>query len=85
MVYNNIKNTSANHTPFALNYSYYPHISFENDVHSYLKSCLANKLAKKLRALISICQQNLHYAKELQKQAYDKVVQPHNYTLVENV
>ena len=32
-----------------------------------------------------ICQENLHYAQELQKQAYDKWVKPRSYVLGEKV
>lgn len=54
-VYNNIKNLSISYILFELNYGYHPHISFENNISSYLKFRFAKKLAKELRDLISIC------------------------------
>ncbi len=59
--YNNTKNASIGHTPFELNYGYHPRISFKEDVNPHSRSCLANKLAKKLRELMEICCQNLLY------------------------
>ncbi len=60
--YNNGKNTSTSYTLFELNYGYHPKVLFEDETNSHLKSCLANKLAKKLRELIEICCQNLLHA-----------------------
>lgn len=37
-VYNNIKNTSTNHTLFELNYNYYLYIFFKNNTNIYLRS-----------------------------------------------
>ncbi len=47
--YNNAKNASTGHTPFKLNYSYHPRVSFEEDVKPRSRSRSANKLAEKLR------------------------------------
>lgn len=64
-VYNNIKNASIDHTSFELNYKYYLYISFKKDIDPNLRSYSAEKLAKKLRELMSICQQNLFHIQEL--------------------
>ena len=58
---------NTGHIPFKLNCGYYLHISFKDDANSCSKPCLVKELAKKLRDLISIYQQNLFYAQELQK------------------
>ena len=63
--YNNAKNTSTNHTPFKLNYSYHPQVFFKDNFDFCSKSCSANKLAKELRELINICQQSLFYGQKL--------------------
>ena len=63
--YNNAKNASTRHTPFKLNYSFYPRVFFKDDVKSCSRSRFANKLAKELRELIDICQQNLFHTQEL--------------------
>lgn len=57
--YNNAKNLNAGHTPFVLNWDYHFRMFFKDKVDPYSKSRSTNKLAKKLRELISICQQNL--------------------------
>ena len=53
--YNNAKNASINHILFKLNCSYYPRVSFKENVNPYLRFCSANKLVKKLRELIEVC------------------------------
>ena len=60
--YNNAKNASTGHTPFELNCSFYLRVSFKYNVDFCYRSCSTNKLAKKLKELIDICQQNLLYA-----------------------
>ena len=52
--YNNVKNANIGHTLFKFNCSYYPRVLFEEDANSYLRSCFADKLAKKLRELIEV-------------------------------
>ena len=74
--YNNAKNASTGHTPFKLNYSFYPRVFFKDDIDFCSRSCTANKLAKELRELIDIYQQNLFYAQKFQKRAHDKSVKP---------
>lgn len=73
-------NANISYTSFEPNYNYYPHISFKDKVNFHTKSRLTNKLAKKLKELMSICQQILFHAQKLQKQAYDKRVKPCSYT-----
>ena len=63
--YNNLKNVCTGHMLFELNCDYYPQISFKDDIDPYSKSCSANKLAKKLRELMNIYQQNLLHAQKL--------------------
>ena len=74
--YNNAKDTSTRHTLFKLNCGFYPQVFFKDDVDPCSKSRSSNKLAKKLKELIDICQQNLFYAQKLQKKAYVKGVKP---------
>ena len=74
--YNNAKNTSIGHTPFEFNCGFHPQVSFEDNVNLWCRSCSANKLAKELRKLMDICQQNLFRAQELQQRAHDKSLKP---------
>ena len=84
-IYNNAKKASTNHTFFELNCNYHLQIFFKNNVDLYSRSRLANELAKKLKELINICQQNLLHAQKLQKKANDKGVKPQNYALKEKI
>ena len=63
--YNNAKNVSTGHTPFELNDSFHPQVFFKDDIDPCSKSYSADKLAKELKELINICQQNLLHAQEL--------------------
>ena len=63
--YNNSKNASTGHTPFELNYGYYPRISFEDKYDARSKSSSAKGLAMELRMLMNICCQNLLHAQDL--------------------
>ena len=83
--YNNAKNISTRYTPFKLNCGFYPRVFFESDVDPCSRSCSADKLAKELRELIDICQQNLLHAKNVQKRANDKSVKSQSYALGEKV
>ena len=65
--YNNAKNASTGHTPFELNCSYHPWMSYEDDVDPRSKSKLADKLSAELRELMIICRENLHHAQKFQK------------------
>lgn len=84
-VYNNTKNTNIDHMPFELHCGYYPHIFFKDKVDSHLKSHSTNKLAKQLRELLSIYQQNLLHSQGLQNRAYNKSIKPCSYALGEKV
>ena len=77
--YNNTKNASTGHTPFDLNCSYHPWMSYKKDVKPHFQSKLANKLSAKLRELMIVCQENLHHAQKLQKWAHNKGVKPRSY------
>ena len=83
--YNNTKNTSTGHTPFKLNYGFYPRVFFEDDVDFCSRSCSANELTKELKELINIYQQNLLHAQELQKKIHDKSMKLQSYALGEKV
>ena len=83
--YNNAKNANTGHTSFELNCSFHPQVSFEDDVDPCSRSCSIAKLAKELKELMDICQQNLFHAQDLKKRAHDKGVKPQSYTLGEKV
>ena len=77
--YNNAKNASSGHTPFELNCGYHPRMSYEEDVDPRSKSKSADELSAELRELMIVCQENLHHAQELQKQAHNKSTKPKSY------
>ena len=52
---------STDHMPFELNYNYHLQILYKKEVDPHSKSKSANKLLAELRALIIICQENLHH------------------------
>ena len=83
--YNNTKNASTGHMPFELNCDYHSQVFFKDNVVLHSKSCLANELAKNLRKLMDICQQNLLHAQKLQKRAYDKGMKPWSYVPKEKI
>ena len=83
--YNNTKNASADYTPFELNCGYHPCVSYKEDLNPCSKSRTAEKLSSELRELMTVCQQNLHHAQELQKQAHDKGIKPWSYAPGEKV
>ena len=77
--YNNAKNASTGYTPFELNCGYHLWFSYKEDLDPRSKSRTAEELSSELRELMTVCQQNLHHAQELQKQAHDKGVKPRSY------
>ena len=83
--YNNAKNASTSHTPFELNYSFHPRMSYKEDVDPRFQFKSADELSAELRELMIICQENLHHAQELQKRAHDKGVKPRSYAPSEKV
>ena len=76
---------STGHTPFELNCGYYFRVSYKEDVDPHSQSKSANKLLAELRELMIVCQENLHYAQELQKWANNKRVKPQSYSSGERV
>ena len=63
--YNNAKNASIGHTFFKLNCGFHPQVFFKDNIDFWSRSCFANKLAKELRAIMNICQQNLLHTQEI--------------------
>ena len=63
--YNNTKNASTGHTPFELNCGYHSRMSYKDDVDPRSKSKSADDLSAKLRELMIVCRENLHYAQKL--------------------
>ena len=78
-VYNNFKNASTDHTPFELNSSYHPQISYKEEVDPRCQSKSADKLLEELKELMIVYCKDLYHVQELQKQAYDKRVKPRSY------
>ena len=77
--YNNAKNTSTSYMLFELNCGYHPWVFYEKNLDSRSQSKIAKELSSELQNLMAACQQNLHHAQELQKQAYNKDVKPQSY------
>ena len=76
---NNANNASTSFTSFELNCGYHPRVSYKEDLDSRSKSRTAEELSSELRELMTVCQQNLHHAQELQKRGHDKGVKPQSY------
>ena len=83
--YNNTKNASIGYTSFELNCGYHPRVSYKKDLDPQSKSRTAEELSSELRELMTVCQQNLHHAQELQKRGHNKGVKPQSYALGEKV
>ena len=85
--YNNAKNDSTGYTPFELNYGYHLCVSYEEEeiLDPRSKSKTAEELSSKLQELMTVCQQNLRHAQELQKRRHDKGVKPRSYAPGEKV
>ncbi len=83
--YKNAKNASTNHTPFQVNYSYYPRVSFKEDVDSCSKSWFADMLIEELKALVEVSCRNFLHVQNLQKRGHDIKVKNRNYTLGKKV
>ena len=62
--YNNAKNASTGHTPFEFNFGFHLQVSFEDDIDPRSRSRSTDELAKELRELMEICQQNLLHAQK---------------------
>ena len=78
--YSNAKHASIGYTPFELNCGYYRRVPYKQDVDLYSRSKVADELTEKFRNLMAVYRENLKYAQELQKQAYNKGSQPRSYT-----
>ena len=63
--YNNGKNASTGHTSFELNCGYHLQMLYKNDVDLHSQSKSVDKLAAKLRELITVYYKNLYHAQEL--------------------
>ena len=83
--YNNAKYVSIGYMSFELNCGYHPRISYKKDVNSRSKSKAADELTKELKNLMATCRENLQYAQELQKWAYDKRTKPRSYAPSEKI
>lgn len=59
--YNNAKNASIDYMSFELNYDYYSHMIFEEDIDFCSVSKTANKLTAKLLELLTIFRENIHH------------------------
>ena len=77
--YNNAKNASTGRTLFELNCGYHPRVSFKKGTDPCFQSKTAEELSSELRELMSVCQENIHHAQELQKRAHNKGVKLRNY------
>ena len=77
--YNNAKNASTGHTLLELNCKYHPRVFYKEDLDPRSKSKTAEEPSSKLRNLMAVCQQNLHYVQELQKQAHNNGIKPQSY------
>ena len=83
--YNNAKNASTSFTPFKPNCGYHLWVSYQKDLDLCSKTRTTEELSFELQELMTVCQQNLHYAQELQKRGYDKGVKPQSYAPGEKV
>ena len=72
--YNNTKNASTGYTLFEFNYRYHLCVFYKEDLDPRSKSKTIEKLSSELQKLMTVCQQNLHYAQKLQMRAHNKSV-----------
>ena len=79
--YNNAKNTNTDYISFELNCRYHPRVSYEKYLNFHSKARTEEELYSELQELMTVCQQNLHHAQELQNQAHNKGVKPRSYAL----
>ena len=83
--YNNSKNASTGHTPFELNCSYHPQMSYKEEVNPRSQFKSVDKLSEELRELMVVCCENLHHTQELQKPVHNKGVKPRSYAPGEKI
>lgn len=79
--YNKAKNTGIGHTYFELNCGYCLHVLYKEDIDPGFKSKSVDKLAVKMRDLITMYRKNLQYAQNLQKRANARATKPKSYVL----
>ena len=77
--YNNAKHASIEYTPFELNCGYHPRVFYKENIHFHFRSKATDELTKKLRNLMVLYNENLKYAQELQKRAYNKETKLRSY------
>lgn len=65
VAYNNTKNASISHKSFELNYVYNSQTSYKQDVNPHSQFKLIEKLANKLKDLITIYSDNSNHSQEL--------------------
>ena len=63
--YNNTKNVSTSHTPFKLNCSYNPCVSYKKGINLGFKSKSANELLIELQKLMTVYKKNFYHAQKL--------------------
>lgn len=78
-IYNNPNYVNTSHIVSELNCKYYLCVFFENKTNLCSKSCLAKELAKELRDLMLICQQNLFHTQKISIKIYNKGRKPWIY------
>ena len=83
--YNNAKHASMGHELFELNYRYYLHVSYKEDVDPYSRFKVADNLTKEIRNLMVACRENLQHTQKLQKQANNKETKLKSYASGEKV
>lgn len=70
---------STDHISLELNFDNHSCVFYKEDINPRFKSKAADKLASKLKELMTSCQKSLWYTQELQKQADNKGVKPRSY------
>ena len=75
------KNASTGHTPFELNCGYHLRVLYKEDIDPRSKCKSVDELSPELHKVMTVCQENLYHAQELQKQAHNKGVKPKSYVL----
>ena len=83
--YNNAKNTITGYTPFELNCSFYPKVSYKEDVDPRSRSKTVDQLATELQIFMSMYRENFQHAQELQKCYYNRKTMPKSYVSEDKV
>ena len=77
--YNDAKNVSTGHTLFELNCGFQLQASYKKDVNPRSQSKSADKLATKLKKLMTICREKFQHAQELQKRYHNQHAKPRSF------